>query len=450
MPLMIALLVSLMGSTGSSSAKLELSSATVRPGESFDITITAPALDSNPSGIGVLRVLVTCDKINEPAHEANLIETDIASGIFVGRMATILSTAAALPLPGLINVVPGTRIKVAYSNNVLAATIRVLFPGVFALPTSIAIGDDLNLILQDPDMNLDSTVKDAVRVTLAVSCTKSIPSLQCPLEMQERLTQGVESVQLRETTPDSGVFTGVVQTFLQEGSLAPHATPGDQSIDLRGASSSCGADEVTVTYIDAAPAANRTAVVRAAFRANLLFSRSHITAGVNQTVNITLMDGDLLNVTSVNVSVSASKTDEPPETVVLQSTGTCQGMPTFVGTFYTHALRAEPVDGDLALQVRPGDILTISYLDEAPDYVIQKYLRVLTDASLLVGPSRAGKSLLMGDTTIATVEQGGFGLKSTRDRLNILYRGNAQFDIYQGLPDVVTAKLVIPISNLKN
>jgi hypothetical protein len=47
-------------------------------------------------------------------------------------------------------------------------------------------------------------------------------------------------------------------------------------------------------------------------------------------------------------------------------------------------------------------------------------------------------------------EQGGFGLKSTRDRLNILYRGNAQFDIYQGLPDVVTAKLVIPISNLKN
>ena len=51
---------------------------------------------------------------------------------------------------------------------------------------------------------------------------------------------------------------------------------------------------------------------------------------------------------------------------------------------------------------------------------------------------------------LAEKEQGGFGLKSTRDRLNILYRGNAQFDIYQDLPDLVIAKLVIPISNFKN
>ena len=42
-------------------------------------------------------------------------------------------------------------------------------------------------------------------------------------------------------------------------------------------------------------------------------------------------------------------------------------------------------------------------------------------------------------------ETDGFGLQSTRERLNILYRGNALFEIYQCQPNQVTAKLVIPI-----
>ncbi len=70
----------------------------------------------------------------------------------------------------------------------------------------------------------------------------------------------------------------------------------------------------------------------------------------------------------------------------------------------------------------------------------------------IISKYEAQKHVLVVENTgrLEAAEQGGFGLKSTRDRLNILYRGNAQFDIYQGLPDVVTAKLVIPISNLKN
>jgi sensor histidine kinase YesM len=44
-------------------------------------------------------------------------------------------------------------------------------------------------------------------------------------------------------------------------------------------------------------------------------------------------------------------------------------------------------------------------------------------------------------------EKDGFGLQSTRERLNILYRGQAIFKIYQCEPNEVTAKLVIPISN---
>jgi len=44
-------------------------------------------------------------------------------------------------------------------------------------------------------------------------------------------------------------------------------------------------------------------------------------------------------------------------------------------------------------------------------------------------------------------EKDGFGIQSTRERLNILYRGQAIFEIYQCEPNEVTAKLVIPISN---
>ena len=43
-------------------------------------------------------------------------------------------------------------------------------------------------------------------------------------------------------------------------------------------------------------------------------------------------------------------------------------------------------------------------------------------------------------------ERDGFGLQSTRERLNILYHGQALFEIFQCLPNLVTAKLAIPIS----
>jgi LytS/YehU family sensor histidine kinase len=42
-------------------------------------------------------------------------------------------------------------------------------------------------------------------------------------------------------------------------------------------------------------------------------------------------------------------------------------------------------------------------------------------------------------------ENDGFGLQSTRERLNILYQGEAAFMLYQCEPNQVTAKLTIPI-----
>lgn len=60
-----------------------------------------------------------------------------------------------------------------------------------------------------------------------------------------------------------------------------------------------------------------------------------------------------------------------------------------------------------------------------------------------------GKLVLMVHNTgvLQVSEKDGFGLQSTRDRLNILYRGDAEFDIYQCQPNQVTAKLIIPIQH---
>ena len=58
------------------------------------------------------------------------------------------------------------------------------------------------------------------------------------------------------------------------------------------------------------------------------------------------------------------------------------------------------------------------------------------------------KHLLLVQNTgvLEKIEKDGFGLQSTRERLNILYKGMAEFEIYQDAPNQVTAKLVIPIS----
>jgi hypothetical protein len=52
---------------------------------------------------------------------------------------------------------------------------------------------------------------------------------------------------------------------------------------------------------------------------------------------------------------------------------------------------------------------------------------------------------VMNTGLLKPAENDGFGLQSTRERLNILYQGEAIFEIYQCEPNQVTAKLVIPI-----
>lgn len=68
----------------------------------------------------------------------------------------------------------------------------------------------------------------------------------------------------------------------------------------------------------------------------------------------------------------------------------------------------------------------------------------------IISKYEEGKHLLMVQNTGVLdqeIGQDGFGLQSTKNRLNILYRGNAAFEIYQCQPTQVTAKLIIPIAS---
>lgn len=121
----------------------------------------------------------------------------------------------------------------------------------------------------------------------------------------------------------------------------------------------------------------------------------------------------------------------------------------------------------LALEyIRFADRLKIEYaIDDATvDYAIPPMmLQTLVENAIKHGLSKqpgdclikiiarmeGGKLVLMVENTgiLQARENDGFGLQSTRDRLNILYRGEAEFDIYQCQPQQVTAKLIIPIQH---
>jgi LytS/YehU family sensor histidine kinase len=46
------------------------------------------------------------------------------------------------------------------------------------------------------------------------------------------------------------------------------------------------------------------------------------------------------------------------------------------------------------------------------------------------------------------ISEGGFGIKSTQDRLNLLYQGQATFDIKNLNDEIVESRIIMPVYNL--
>jgi LytS/YehU family sensor histidine kinase len=78
-------------------------------------------------------------------------------------------------------------------------------------------------------------------------------------------------------------------------------------------------------------------------------------------------------------------------------------------------------------------------LSKQPGDCLIKIIAKIEEGKMVIMVENSGKLEATGND--------GFGLQSTRDRLNILYSGEAEFDIYQCQPNQVTAKLTIPIQH---
>eukprot|EP00961_Rhodomonas_salina_P167004 2250320-Rhodomonas_salina.1 len=143
-------------------AELELSRAAISAGEKFVVTLHAPQLNLRVDEKDDVTAFMVSTKANEPEHKILMVETEISSGVFIGEVATFLSSAAALAEPQIINVLPGTLITVylPLHNSRLERSIIVLHPGEISVASTVVPGESLHIQLFDPDMDLDGRRRD--------------------------------------------------------------------------------------------------------------------------------------------------------------------------------------------------------------------------------------------------------------------------------------------------
>lgn len=281
----------------------------------------------------------------------------------------------------------------------------MLSAGSVTVPAAIVPGSTVTVEVYDPDVNVNPTLRESASVTVSVSCEALVGG--CPADASARPAQAPEVVNLVETGPDTSIFTGTLATHLQVGSLAPHSGAGDGAVDIRGASSSCGASKIRFAYTDAVPSGVREATSVASFAGTATLSPSAIDPSGGGTLDITVVDMDLFNVSSIVVTVSSTRADEPSEQVTLTAASLCASPPTFTGSLGTITPGGAVLEGDGSMIVAAGDLLTLTYVDVAPSSLIRDYARVAADGSIALGPVYSLRSAMGAGYTQATVLPGG-------------------------------------------
>eukprot|EP00961_Rhodomonas_salina_P086281 1159773-Rhodomonas_salina.1 len=115
------------------------------------------------------------------------------------------------------------------------------------------------------------------------------------------------------------------------------------------------------------------------------------------------MDADLLNSSAVEITLQSTKVDEPTRGAQLPLAA-CNPSPTFTGniSFQDGFMTA----GNSVTEIRPGDLITMSYHDESPNDIIKAYIRFASNGTLIATPTMDGRSYLLDDTSLATVSSG--------------------------------------------
>ena len=261
-----------------------------------------------------------------------LMETGGSTGVFTGVLDT--SGVAGDASDGVLNgCETGATLTAVYTDAqpsiIVTATLflgreagSVVVPSAYQ--TFTAEEGVVTITVQDADLNTDPYEAETYDVSLGL--------------VQVTTAGDTEQVSLSETARDTGVFTGVITTTLasvmpNNGALSVVANPSAGSI-------------VTVTYVDASPNgavysqlcrtwgqdhACNIGYLRAAHNGSLLLSHTG-TARIGESLDVTLLDGDLNQDVTVSESASVTVTSSAGGSVTLTLLETAGNSGVFTAT----------------------------------------------------------------------------------------------------------------------
>lgn len=285
---------------------------------------------------------------------------------YVGSLATAYGTTAS-PDDGVLSVVGDDLVSATYVDSLRAsgatdtpvvtqARVNTGSDGALRLPPGAAplrAGDDLLVEVRDPDLNVRSAVLEETTVTA-------------------RVEPGGDTVNilLRETSGDSGVFSGAAPTAFAELAAV------DDTLQIAGQSG------ITVEYTDAIRASGETRVP--------LVTTRYVETGVRGRLEILSLDGKrpvtritpgdivLARVTDGDLNADPAFDESTQARVTGSILGDAMLLPlretgVDAGVFEVRVATERVPDGaahdpyDLVLQVVDRELVTVTYIDDLTD-----------------------------------------------------------------------------------
>lgn len=319
--------------------------ATIKSTDGLALTVTDGDMNLNDGRPDTLTVRVT-DTTNGDAETVTLTETGNATGIFQGTLPTVFGETAASG-DNKLEVKGHDVLRAVYEDSLTGSgqinversaetTVKVGSGSSFqGAAGTIHPGDPIALSFHDADQNQNKNLAETITLTVQTSAGDH------------------EEVVLTETGPDTGLFTGSINTTYSE---TTH--PGDNVVQVKAN------DQVTITYIDPLDAEGHvnepkttTVRVEGGSTATLTLPSGTITAGAPLVIGVT--DRDLAGGTPPAVEIQTSGGDHL--TVSLAATGD-----TLAGTFTVTVptqLASTPNASDATIQVADGQTITVRYTD---------------------------------------------------------------------------------------
>ncbi|HYF84125.1 MAG TPA: hypothetical protein VEB00_13975 [Clostridia bacterium] len=305
-------------------------------GDHMNVSVTAPSynLYKNKTEHIVIKVYSSEDPTGFYAY---LQEENLNSDVFTSQISFSLSKSSATER--VIKIKDGAKLYVEFEKQTFSASWKIYDAEVKLDRTSYSgLGLQPIITLDDIDLNLNPNIKEEATVNVSsTSYPKGFP------------------VKLKETKPDSGIFTG---------NFGLRMDKADDSSKLLLISSE---DTITVTYNDATGLTGIAKTITCGaiwkpFSGTLRLNKTSY-LGLHSLATVTVTDQDI-NLRKDYKEVArvrlVSKSD--PQGFIILATETGVNTGTFSGSFGFNASSTE--SSKKLLRINPSDTITATYTDD--------------------------------------------------------------------------------------